>query len=466
MAYDLHGIWDDPPLTGSHSDIVMINEAIDYLMTNSSVPSSQIVLGLAAYGRSYTLENKTCTSLGCPFREDSNETAIGGCLDTTGFVPYAEIYDWTQQGKGKGYNSITIDPATSSAFMVKNKNQFISYDNLETFKMKVDYASKTCLGGTMVWAIDMIPVDAKRTGTSGGASGIGTGSSTIVGSLSGGESYGETSALGGVLDTFCGKTWEDSLTCKTPCPSGSSDDCEEGEICFAGVPCGEGGTGRPLRDSCKICPDSTRQGIRTWVDIDVEINGTLTSTTCGDIDYGVFLTISQKSEACDAAQLAHAKECCYNYPESQCWLCQQDSIFLNVRSDLNVTLADGSDASCNLIDKMLSPYEASSQKCITSRDSFFDDCCYRQCSLCEGSGLKWWVEFEEPTESTRSLEDSSNETNSTKGPPTCSSIDASFYVNFVEDGTNQCTDTKSVYKSECCYEYPVHPCGLCQKGEE
>ena len=91
MAYDLHGIWDDPPLTAAHSDIVQINEAIDYMITNSSVPPSQIVLGLSAYGRSYTLENTTCTTYGCPFREDSNETAIGGCLETTGFVPYVEI---------------------------------------------------------------------------------------------------------------------------------------------------------------------------------------------------------------------------------------------------------------------------------------------------------------------------------------------------------------------------------------
>jgi hypothetical protein len=210
----------------------------------------------------------------------------------------------------------------------------------------------------------------------------------------------------------------------------------------------------------------TIQGIRTWVDIEIEINGTTTSTTCGDVDYSVFLTVPRKSSECDAAQLAHANECCYNYPENQCWLCQQDSVFYTVRSDLNISLADGSEVSCDLADKMLSPSEASSQKCITSRDAYFDECCYRQCSLCEGLGLKWWIEFENPTGVARSLEDNSTETNTTEGPPTCSSIDASLYEDFVEDGTDQCTAIKSAHSSECCYSYPTYPCGLCQQGND
>ena len=207
--------------------------------------------------------------------------------------------------------------------------------------------------------------------------------------------------------------------------------------------------------------------MRTWVDIDIEINGTVTSTTCGEVDYGVFSTVPRKSEVCDAAQLAHAKECCFDYPENQCWLCQQDSVFYTVRSELNVTLADGSEVSCSLADKMLSPWEASSQKCITSRDSYFDECCYRQCSLCEGLGLKWWIEFDDydSTDIARSLEDNSTETNTTEGPPTCSSIDATLYAAYVEDGSEECFDIKSMYSSGCCYSYPTYPCGLCQKGK-
>ena len=115
MAYDLHGVWDDPPIVGAHSDIGGINEAIDYMLANSSVPPAQIVLGMPAYGRSYSMANETCMTLGCPFREDSNETAIGGCLETNGFVPFVEIYDWQEAGQ---YESIAVDVTTYSAVMV------------------------------------------------------------------------------------------------------------------------------------------------------------------------------------------------------------------------------------------------------------------------------------------------------------------------------------------------------------
>lgn len=32
-------------------------------------------------------------------------------------------------------------------------DQWLSYDNKETFKLRVDYARGSCLGGVMIWAI-------------------------------------------------------------------------------------------------------------------------------------------------------------------------------------------------------------------------------------------------------------------------------------------------------------------------
>lgn len=272
MAYDLHGVWDDPPIVGAHSDIGGINDAVEYMITNGTVPASQIVLGLPSYGRSFTMANETCLSLGCPFKEDSNETAIGGCLDTNGFVPFVEIYKWQEEGKGKGYDSITVDLTTYSTVMVKDDDQLISYDDTETFKAKVGYATNKCLGGTMVWAIDMLPIGTQRKGGKGGGGG---------GSGEGGS--GGDSATQSILNdeesilAFCGNDWDNAIsTCNKPCPSGLSDDCEQGETCFANTPCGEGGV-IAVGDTCKICPDTTSQGILSWIEVEVELDGT---TTC------------------------------------------------------------------------------------------------------------------------------------------------------------------------------------------
>ena len=479
MAYDLHGVWDDPPIVGAHSDIGGINEAVEYMLTNSSVLASQIVLGLPAYGRSYTLANETCKGLGCPFEKDSNETAIGGCLGTNGFVPFVEIYDWQEEGKGRGYDSTTVDIASYSAVMIKDDNQLISYDNIETFKAKVDYATNLCLGGTMVWAIDMLPIGTQSAGVK--ISGSSSGGSGGGGSSSGGRDDSASLAAAPLLNeeqsvkAFCGFDWDDAIsTCSRPCPSGISDDCEQGETCFAGTPCGEGGGFIAAGQTCKICPDSTTQGTLSWVEITIEIDGTMTETTCGELDYGFFLSISKDSEACDAARLDLTQTCCYTYPQEQCNLCQKGLVYHNVRSELNVTMPDGTEASCGLVDKMLKPEEMNGAKCVTTQDALFDACCYRQCNLCDGQGIKWWVEFDDTADGRKIQEnDMEGQDGEEVGQgeeeedelKTCSSIDASLYSEFIEADTNECLEIKSEYSSECCYTFPTNACGLCKQGD-
>lgn len=47
----------------------------------------------------------------------------------------------------------TLDKAAAVKQIVWDTNQWVSYDDSETFKMKIDYANGKCLGGTMIWAI-------------------------------------------------------------------------------------------------------------------------------------------------------------------------------------------------------------------------------------------------------------------------------------------------------------------------
>jgi chitinase len=60
---------------------------------------------------------------------------ISGILAKTGAKPY-------------------LDEDAAVKYLVYNDNSWISYDDAETFRLKIDYANSMGLGGLMVWAID------------------------------------------------------------------------------------------------------------------------------------------------------------------------------------------------------------------------------------------------------------------------------------------------------------------------
>jgi len=143
-------------------------------------------LGLAFYGRSFTLEDSSCKTPGCPF---SSGGTAGSCTATSGILSDSEIrsiitqYDLTPtldsdaavkyaplQTKLTRFivPRVTLSPllhlrfaiqesadTAATRYMSWNDNQWVSYDDNETFALKTAYANKLCLGGTMVWALDL-----------------------------------------------------------------------------------------------------------------------------------------------------------------------------------------------------------------------------------------------------------------------------------------------------------------------
>lgn len=47
----------------------------------------------------------------------------------------------------------TLDRQAAVKQLVFDDDQWVSYDDEETFKMKMEYADTKCLGGAMVWAV-------------------------------------------------------------------------------------------------------------------------------------------------------------------------------------------------------------------------------------------------------------------------------------------------------------------------
>ncbi|KAJ5400883.1 hypothetical protein N7465_011372 [Penicillium sp. CMV-2018d] len=150
MSYDLHGVWDRNDPIGSivlaHTNLTEIKEAAE-LLWRSNVPPEKVVLGLGFYGRSFQLKDKKCSDAGCAFAGAANK---GSCTGNAGTLAYFEIQNIIKDQKPK----IIHDKKAAVNYIVFDDDQWVSFDNNETFKQKVDWADSVGLGGVMIWSID------------------------------------------------------------------------------------------------------------------------------------------------------------------------------------------------------------------------------------------------------------------------------------------------------------------------
>ncbi|OHW97432.1 glycoside hydrolase family 18 protein [Colletotrichum incanum] len=151
MTYDIHGVWDSTvksigAYAYAHTNLTEIEMGLNLLWRNNINPE-RVVMGLGFYGRSFTMKDPGCMSAGCPFTSGADG---GACTGTPGVLSAAEIHDIVDKGA-----KVTFDQAAAVKIATWNSNQWVSWDDAETLKLKIDYANQRCLGGTMVWAIDL-----------------------------------------------------------------------------------------------------------------------------------------------------------------------------------------------------------------------------------------------------------------------------------------------------------------------
>ncbi|MCJ1307824.1 hypothetical protein MMC25_001472 [Agyrium rufum] len=153
MAYDLHGTWDAQskfvgPYIAPHTNITEIDAGLD-LLWRAGVTPEKVVLGTGWYGRSFTLKDSSCHVPNgvCEFTGGANG---GPCSDASGILDDQEIQDIIT------INNLnpTWDKTAAVKWITWDSNQWVSYDDADTFQQKHDFANSRCLGGTIVWAMD------------------------------------------------------------------------------------------------------------------------------------------------------------------------------------------------------------------------------------------------------------------------------------------------------------------------
>ncbi|KAJ6024672.1 hypothetical protein N7540_005469 [Penicillium herquei] len=136
MSYDLHGMWDQGNKnTGSylrgHTNLTEIDEGFNLLWRNSIDPK-KVVMGMGFYGRSFTMSNKGCRTADCSF------STVGEIESTN----------------GSGNVQTYYDPVSTVKYNVYNGNQWISYDDAQSWQDEVRYLTGKCISGVMIWALD------------------------------------------------------------------------------------------------------------------------------------------------------------------------------------------------------------------------------------------------------------------------------------------------------------------------
>ncbi|KAK9422564.1 putative chitinase [Seiridium unicorne] len=153
MSYDLHGMWDHDniwtgPYLEGHTDITQIDLGLDLLWRNNIKPEN-VVFGTAFYGRSFTLSDPNCNTPNgiCEFTTGGTP---GTCSATAGILTYQEI-----SAKNSTLDVQTFYNATTTVkYNVFNGDQWVSYDDQQSWWDKKSFLSGRCLSGIMVWALD------------------------------------------------------------------------------------------------------------------------------------------------------------------------------------------------------------------------------------------------------------------------------------------------------------------------
>ncbi|KAF7137044.1 hypothetical protein CNMCM5793_006895 [Aspergillus hiratsukae] len=158
MTYDLHGTWDKGnkwlgEYLLSHTNLTEITNALDLLWRND-IDSQKVVLGLAFYARAFTASDPGCLETGCLFASGAN---AGKCSHEVGILLNSEIMEIMDDG---GLQS-KLDEDAAVKILTYDTNQWLTYDDGDTFKLKTDFARSQCLGGVMVWAVSHDTADGK-----------------------------------------------------------------------------------------------------------------------------------------------------------------------------------------------------------------------------------------------------------------------------------------------------------------
>ncbi|PYI03570.1 glycoside hydrolase [Aspergillus sclerotiicarbonarius CBS 121057] len=167
MTYDLHGQWDygskyadsGCPDGGCLRSQVNKTETAYALsmITKAGVPAKKVVPGLALYGRSFQMENSSCSGPECHFTGPSSGAEPGPCTETAGYISNYEIYQIIGEAENPDvYGNISIRQYQDEGdVLIYDDNNWVSWLSPSSYASRRSWTDGLNFAGTSDWAVDL-----------------------------------------------------------------------------------------------------------------------------------------------------------------------------------------------------------------------------------------------------------------------------------------------------------------------
>ncbi|XP_069125631.1 acidic mammalian chitinase-like [Argopecten irradians] len=155
MSYDLHGAWEkttghNSPLDSRSSETEEEKELnmiwASYYWVTLGAPKEKLNIGLASYGRGFTLTSESDYGMGAPV---SGASPAGTFTREAGYLSYYEICTMMASGGTTYRNNEQHVP-----YYVNGKT-WVGYDDEQSLSKKVAWLVQEGFGGAMVWALPL-----------------------------------------------------------------------------------------------------------------------------------------------------------------------------------------------------------------------------------------------------------------------------------------------------------------------
>ncbi|XP_076309101.1 putative chitinase 10 [Tachypleus tridentatus] len=155
MSYDFHGKWERQ--TGHNSPLYAPKDetnwrkqlCIDYgvkLWEKLGAPKDKLVIGMATYGRSFTLADPRKNSVNVP---TTGGGKAGEYTKEAGFLAYYEVCEMLKKGATYVWDD---DMKVPYAYL---GDQWVGFDDERSIRIKMKWIKEHDYAGAMVWTVDM-----------------------------------------------------------------------------------------------------------------------------------------------------------------------------------------------------------------------------------------------------------------------------------------------------------------------